>query len=136
MTFKEIFITAEAEQAQKEAQEASEFDIRQTQLLSYFNDFFHFFQIANQYKLKNSPFVSEDLKQFEKKMKNQITNKGFASLIVRLKNNIVLEIIFFNTSVPSIRVKLKTENGNSNTEFSDQQEAAMYLAKIIVNYKD
>lgn len=140
MTFKEILNQAEVEETTNRAKDTTEADVRKTELLAYFKEFFHFLQLANNYKLNKNDFITkkQSITDFKEKLETQIRNKGFCQFEVDLTKTLGLRVRFFNDINVGcfIRVQLKTENTNFSEDFTNQEEAAKHLAKIIVKYKD
>lgn len=141
MTFQEILTAAEAERAFKNAQDASAGDVRKTDLLAYFTLFVPFLKLVNDsYKLKGLLFFSGDktFANLRNNLETQITNKTTGGFEKELAKDIVLKIRFFNDIGVGtfIRIQLATQFHTKSEDFANQEQAAIYLASIIVKYKD
>lgn len=152
MTFEEILTIAVTERETKNTTEVSDATFRRDSLLTFFRDFYPFFQLANGYLLRGLPFISGDktINQIKNNIENQITKvetdgsvieekvKVNGSLEIKIKKDLFLVIRFINDVNRGnfIRIQLKTSISTFSEEFTNQEEAAAHLARIIVKYKD
>lgn len=141
MTFQEILTAAESEQSLKNAQDASTDDVRKTALLSYFTSFLPFLKLVNDsYKFKGLPFFAGEktFNSLKNALESQINNKITCGFEKELRKDSVLKIRFFNdvTVGTFIRIQLTTQFHTKSEDFPDQEQAAAYLASIVVKYKD